>query len=195
MLTGSTPSGADQRAAEWAAKRPAEDAISKALCVVKTRTGRWLFGGTADLEAPDLNGGSYKTRVNPQQFLFGLKLEPGMTGLKTGNLREWTYFKDKLTPAYSGVEFSEEEEKKHLVQTGDKGWYLRLRPAVTELGDSSKGWGAEFMTTSPYLFGGSVIVTTFIPRLASTSCDIGMVGIGRRLLLDDGRHHEHLVGA
>ena len=45
---------------------------------------------------------------------------------------------------------------------------------MTELGDSSKGWGAEFMTTSPYLFGGSVIVTTFIPRLASTSCDIGM---------------------
>ena len=149
-------------------------AIPKAFCVVTTKTGRWLFGGTADLEAPDLNGGSYKTRVNPQQFLFGLKLEPGMTGLKTGNLREWTYFKDKLTPAYSGVEFSVEEEKKHLVQTGDKGWYLRLRPAVTELGDSSKGWGAEFMTTSPYLFGGSVIVTTFIPRLASTSCDIGM---------------------
>ena len=149
-------------------------AITKAFCVVKTRTGRWLFGGTGDLEAPDLNGGSYKTRVNPQQFLFGLKLEPGMTGLKTGNLREWTYFKDKLTPAYSGVEFSEEEEKKHLVQTGDKGWYLRLRPAVAELGNSSKGWGAEFMTTSPYLFGGSVIVTTFIPKLASTSCDIGM---------------------
>ena len=149
-------------------------AISKALCVVKTRTGRWLFGGTADLEAPDLNGGNYRTRVNPQQFLFGLKLEPGMTGLKTGNLREWTYFKDSLTPAYSGVDFSEEEEKKHLVQTGDKGWYLRLRPAVTDSEDSSRGWGAEFMTTSPYLFGGSVIVTTFIPRLASTSCDIGM---------------------
>lgn len=149
-------------------------AISKALCVVKTRTGRWVFGGTGDLEAPDLSGGSYRTRVNPQQFLFGLKLEPGMTGLKTKDLREWTYFKDKLTPAYSGVEFSEEEEEKHLVQTGDKGWYLRLRPAVTESGDSSRGWGAEFMTTSPYLFGGSMIVTTFIPRLASTSCDIGM---------------------
>ncbi len=149
-------------------------AIPKAFCVVTTKTGRWLFGGTADLEAPDLNGGNYRTRVNPQQFLFGLKLEPGKPGLKTKDLREWTYFKDKLTPAYSGVEFSVEEEKKHLVQTGDKGWYLRLRPAVTESGDSSRGWGAEFMTTSPYLFGGSVIVTTFIPRLASTSCDIGM---------------------
>jgi len=149
-------------------------AISKALCVVKTRTGRWLFGGTGDLEAPDLNGGNYRTRVNPQQFLFGLKLEPGMTGLKTGDLREWTYFKDNLTPAYSRVEFSEEEEEKHLVQAGDKGWYLRLRPTMTESGDSSRGWGAEFMTTSPYLFGGSLIVTTFIPKLASTSCDIGM---------------------
>ena len=38
MLTGSTPSGADQRAAEWAAKRPAEDAISNDLAAQVGKT-------------------------------------------------------------------------------------------------------------------------------------------------------------
>lgn len=38
VLTGSTPSGADQRAAEWAAKRPAEDAISNDLAAQVGKT-------------------------------------------------------------------------------------------------------------------------------------------------------------
>ncbi|MDR2529774.1 MAG: hypothetical protein LBD04_12290 [Synergistaceae bacterium] len=123
-----------------------------------SRTGfHWVFGGTADLMVPDQ--GPTRRMKNEEQHIFGIDLNKNLVGdATTTDLYSLRYRMDSadVPPIYQyGVNDSVAD--KWDGQGGLKGWRLKLRPSTPEL-------GAEYVTTSPYLYETALYVSTFIPK-------------------------------
>jgi Tfp pilus tip-associated adhesin PilY1 len=130
------------------------------------RNTLWVFGGSAPLNAPDKDSeGKQRGIVNAQNYVFGFNLQktfddseltiasPGMEKLK--------YAKDNtpLLPPFGDVLASGDNS---LNPAAIKGWYLPLRPAQST---GNMGTMPEYVTTSPYLYHGTLYFTTFVPRV------------------------------
>jgi Tfp pilus tip-associated adhesin PilY1 len=134
-------------------------ALTKALEIGRASGGtRWLFGGTANLMAPDFS----ETRGlhNEEQYIFGLNLTRAMEETQpatTSDLVALKYLRSTpdVEPAWG------ETGEQNQVQPEDRGWALKLRPKLSHATDPTD---AEYVTTSPFLYDGVLYVATFIPR-------------------------------
>lgn len=122
------------------------------LLTAKTLSETWIFGGTADLMAP-----GERKLMNAQQFIFGVALSRLTGNEAITDLKRWQYFEDDIMPAY-GVPYDEDV---NVVTTTDKGWFLRLRPKMT---DTTNPRDAEYATTDPFLYDNRLFIATFVPR-------------------------------
>ncbi|MDR3230981.1 MAG: hypothetical protein LBT65_06050 [Synergistaceae bacterium] len=134
-------------------------ALTKALEVVRVgKTGRWLFGGTSDLMVPDFS--DTRKLKNEEQYIFGLnlkKLEEMSSVATTSDLVALKYLK---TDPESNPPYGESGDQVKVTE-GDYGWFLKLRPKLTH---ATLPTEAEYVTTSPTLYNGTLYVSTFIPR-------------------------------
>jgi hypothetical protein len=159
--------------ADWELKsvfrlRTAEDkpvALTKALEIGKVNDAsndgektRWIFGGTADLMVPDFS--EERGLRNDEQYIFGLNLTRAMAEPSPASVSDLVRLKYMKTnpdfiPSYG------EEGAQAEVLPGARGWALKLRP---KLPHDTLPTDAEYVTASPFLYGGVVYVGTFIPR-------------------------------
>lgn len=132
-------------------------AITRALEAGKQNGERWVFGGTSDLPVPDFS--TLRKFTNNQQFIFALNTAKAPTTATTDNLFSLKYMQTTLesVPNY-GAKITDGES---TAPASAVGWYLRLRPKIT---DNSFPTDPEYVTTSPFLYGGVLYVSTFIPR-------------------------------
>jgi outer membrane protein assembly factor BamB len=138
-------------------------AITKALEVGSKGNERWVFGGTSDLMAPDSSETPERKLTNDEQFIFGLRLtdNPNMDGtvtpIVTNDLTALKYMADGIFPPWSGAQTGDQVD----LPAGAKGWHLKLRDKVVHATDPTD---PEYVTTSPFLYQGVLMVSTFIPR-------------------------------
>jgi hypothetical protein len=142
-------------------------AIPKAISVGKNaKSNIWLFGGSAPLDAPDKDSeGKQRGILNPQNCIFAFNwtktsFDPELT-TETPGMERLKYAKDNspLMPPYGEDLVSGDNSFDPDVI---KGWYLPLRPAQSM---GAMGTMPEYVTTSPYLYYGTLYVTTFVPRV------------------------------
>ncbi|MDR1621250.1 MAG: hypothetical protein LBS00_02620, partial [Synergistaceae bacterium] len=144
--------------------------IPKALSVGVAANNLWVYGGSSELQAPgkDANG-NQRGLFNAQNYIFGFNLtktsgdtaltidDPKMSALK--------YTKDdshSLPPFGSSGRGGDNK----LDPSAVKGWYLPLRPALSTKKIETL---PEYVTTPPFLRGGTLYVSTFIPRVRQSS--------------------------
>lgn len=133
-----------------------------ALLAGETSGGaRWIFGSTADLLVPDYQEG-VRELGNKQQFLWATDMNViGDTPTVTGDLAELTYFKDGILPDY-GTAWSDAASTTVGGEPITKGWYLLLRPDMSDDPDNPRD--PEYATTAPYMYYGVLYFATFIPH-------------------------------
>jgi Tfp pilus tip-associated adhesin PilY1 len=132
----------------------------------------WLFGGSAPLEAPDPDPGTGLPRgiLNTQNYIFAFnrtKTEDS-SELTLGNLQPLKYENDNNSalPNYGDTLTSGDNK---LDPNAINGWYLGLRPADSIINaGTTTGTRPEYVTTSPYLYYGTLYVSTFIPLVRGT---------------------------
>ena len=123
-----------------------------------TRTGfHWVFGGTADLMVPDQGPG--RRMKNEEQYIFGVFLNKNAMGnATTADLYSLRYQVDSQdVPLIYQYGSNAAVADKWDGLDPLKGWRLKLRPSTPEL-------GAEYVTTSPYLYQTALYTSTFVPK-------------------------------
>jgi outer membrane protein assembly factor BamB len=160
------------------AKKPV--ALTKAISAGRTaKGGRWLFGGTSDLMVPDFS--EQRVLKNDEQYIFALNLgqvEKRTSPPTTSDLISLKYLLDPgYIPSY-GV-----SEDQTPVPTDALGWSLKLRPKMDH---DRRPTDAEYVTSAPFLSGGVLYVSTFIPRTRKpgTQEHCEALGDGRFYALD-----------
>ena len=134
--------------------------IPRALMIADNdeTNARWIFAATGNLMIPNELGEMIE---NPAHYVLGfnqsvvLDKHNGFADLSTPGMEELTYEVDSIDPGH-GI------ASKDITPVDDTdpdylGWYLPLRPAAGDL-------LAEYVTTSPFLYGGVLYFSTFTPR-------------------------------
>jgi Tfp pilus tip-associated adhesin PilY1 len=134
-------------------------ALTKGMALGDRSGTRWLFSGTADLMVTDFS--EDRMLRNDEQYIFALNLDKitDTAGVETTtDLTALNYMRNTSSalPAWVG----EVSSPQVAVPADAFGWRLKLRPKM--VGDTPTD--AEYVTTTPLLYGGVLYVSTFIPR-------------------------------
>ena len=126
---------------------------------------KWVFGGTANLKGPDL-----QVLSNDAQYIFGFNSEvsPDLSLIK-----EDLY---SVTPANDSAYLGDPTS---IAAGLTAGWNMPLQSR-----NVLKKQDAEYASTPPILYSGSLLISTFIPSIedASDQCQIG--GTARLYIMD-----------
>lgn len=106
---------------------------------------RWVYIGTADLMTPDYS--ATRQLVNPEQYIVGVNTSQTVGGETTNSstIHRLNYENDGTT--------GQQDNNAPLAAVG---WLLKLAAATATT-------EAEYVTTSPFLYAGTLYVSTFIP--------------------------------
>ncbi|MDR1978387.1 MAG: hypothetical protein LBQ42_06605 [Synergistaceae bacterium] len=153
--------------------------IPKALAAGMTAGNQtWLYGASSELQAPgkDANG-QQRGIFNAQNYIFGFNLTKTSADaeltIADAGMKALTYIKDASSsmPPYGSASPSGGGPKASAL----KGWYLALRPKLSTAKSETL---QEYVTTPPYLYGGTLYVSTFIPKVRAVKEDEACPDLG-----------------
>ena len=125
----------------------------------------WIFGGTADVKGPDL-----QVLSNDAQYIFGFNSNASP---------DVCLIKEDLYPIGQSNDSEFLGDATSTAQGKTAGWHIRLQSR-----NQVKKQDAEYASTPPVLYGGSLLVSTFIPAIEDPNdqCQVG--GTARLFIMD-----------